>query len=191
VMLPLDGRLRVLDFGIAKLTSEGALPFAETASFSAKDPAAAQRSRTGGFAGTPLYMAPEQWRAEPLTPAVDVWAVGVMLHELLDGAHPFARLPAYRVCALVCGADPLPSIAPANAPPPAIGAIIERCLRRDAALRPTAVEIAECLRAALGRGRRPTDAAECPFRGLLPFTEAQADRFFGRDSELSAFIERC
>ena len=46
---------------------------------------------TGQMVGTPAYMAPEQFVGEPATPSVDLWALGVILHEMLTGALPYAR----------------------------------------------------------------------------------------------------
>jgi serine/threonine-protein kinase len=69
-----DGTLKVTDFGIAKMVGGG-----QTLA-----------TRAGEVVGTPAYMAPEQARGGDLTPATDVYAVGVMLYELLCGRRPFA-----------------------------------------------------------------------------------------------------
>ncbi|MEY2566123.1 MAG: hypothetical protein QOE35_652 [Actinomycetota bacterium] len=68
-----DGTLKVTDFGIAKVLS-GTRTMA---------------TRAGEVIGTPAYMAPEQARGGELTPATDVYAVGVMLYELLSGRRPY------------------------------------------------------------------------------------------------------
>jgi eukaryotic-like serine/threonine-protein kinase len=75
-----DGRIaiKVLDFGIAKLTS-----------FSASDPAIA--TKTTAFMGSPLYMSPEQMlSARDVDSRTDIWALGIVLYELLAGRVPFA-----------------------------------------------------------------------------------------------------
>jgi len=74
VMLPRDGRLRVLDFGIAAVTET--LPGGPT------------RGREGEIIGTPGYMAPEQWLGEPGQATVDMWALGVLIYEMLAGYRP-------------------------------------------------------------------------------------------------------
>ena len=61
IVIPRDGRVRVVDFGLAKLVGDAA----------------------GGASGTPAYMAPERWRGEPPAGAIDIWAFGVTLHELV------------------------------------------------------------------------------------------------------------
>jgi serine/threonine-protein kinase len=70
-----DGTVKLLDFGIAKLVSADAT-------------SDAPRTLTGVGWMTPEYAAPEQARGEPITTATDVYAVGVLLYELLAGRHP-------------------------------------------------------------------------------------------------------
>ncbi len=69
------GRVKLLDFGIAKLLAD--VPGAEPA------------TRTGQLLMTPEYAAPEQMRGEPVTTATDVYALGVLLYELLTGRRPY------------------------------------------------------------------------------------------------------
>jgi serine/threonine protein kinase len=73
VLFSSGGRPKLADFGIAKVLGEGA----------------GTRTATGTILGTPAYMAPEQGSGEPVTPATDIYAVGVMLYELLSGRLPF------------------------------------------------------------------------------------------------------
>lgn len=84
--------------------------------------------------GTPLYMAPEQWREEELTGATDVYALGVMLFELLEGKAPFLgeSIDAVRRLHLA----PLP---PQHSPftPPALRALVEQMLAKSPSDRPT------------------------------------------------------
>ena len=71
-----DGRVKVVDFGIARITT--AVPAAQ-----------AGLTMTGAHLGTPGYMAPEQLRGQPPDPRVDIFAFGVMAYELATGSHPF------------------------------------------------------------------------------------------------------
>jgi len=76
-----EGRTKVLDFGLARRVSSDALAEATTQSMSLTTP--------GVMAGTPAYMAPEQSRGQPGDERSDVWALGVLLHEMAASRRPF------------------------------------------------------------------------------------------------------
>ena len=82
VLVDASGRPKLLDFGIAKLLSPepGSAGLVESVT-----------TRLGGRAFTPGYAAPEQIMGEPVTTATDVYALGVLLYELLTGGRPFPR----------------------------------------------------------------------------------------------------
>lgn len=75
--------IKVLDFGIAKILQEST-----------------NLTRSGFVSGTPLYMSPEQAQGVPLDARADIYSLGVMLHEMLTGAPPFAAKSAVQVCAM-------------------------------------------------------------------------------------------
>jgi serine/threonine protein kinase len=79
VMVDGQGQVKLLDFGIARLVDEGE---------DGTGPAATSITRTGQRAYTPAWAAPEQVRGEPVSTATDIWALGVLLCQLLTGRHP-------------------------------------------------------------------------------------------------------
>lgn len=80
IQIGADGKPRLLDFGIAKFVDGG----------QGESAASASMTRTGVRALTPAYASPEQFRGEPVTPASDVFSLGIVLYELLTGRRPFA-----------------------------------------------------------------------------------------------------
>ena len=150
-------RVRVLDFGVAKLI---ALPGAD-------GPASLT---SGGFVGTPTYMAPEQVFAErDLDHRVDVWALGVVLYECLSGRAPtnaesagqaFKRITSHPI-------EPLALAVPTA--PPELCALVMRMLARDREARPSLREVAELLGRHTG-ARAP--AFEAPRLSSSPPIEA-------------------
>jgi serine/threonine protein kinase/tetratricopeptide (TPR) repeat protein len=98
VLVSVDGRVKLLDFGIAKLIEgDGQWPASHRSETSAL-------TREGGAALTPEYAAPEQLAGGPVTTATDVYALGVLLYVLLSGRHPAgdaSRSPAALIRAIV------------------------------------------------------------------------------------------
>ena len=77
ILVTPEERVKLLDFGIAKLLDGDA------------QRGATQMTRVGACIATPAYAAPEQLAGEPITAAVDLYALGVILHEMLTGQRPF------------------------------------------------------------------------------------------------------
>ena len=116
-----DGRVKVLDFGLAKaLVAAGGKAPTVTA----------LRTEIGAVMGTPAYMSPEQARGEVTGRQADIWALGAMLYEMLTGLSPFARDTTAETLARVLDAQPdfnlLPRTTPANA-----RHLLKRSLEKD------------------------------------------------------------
>jgi WD40 repeat protein len=150
VLFGADGIPKVTDFGLVK-----------------KVGAAACRTVTGAVMGTPDYMAPEQARgdAKLVSPATDVWALGVILYECLTGRPPFGGASHAEVMARVQAQEPTP---PAQVRPGVardLEAVCLKCLEKDPANRyPTAGALADDLRRFLDG--LPTDRPVSAWRRL-------------------------
>ena len=104
VMVRRDGIVKVLDFGLAKLT--------ERWSTSDVDPDAATKAivqtQSGVIVGTTAYMSPEQTRALDVDTRTDIWSLGVLLYEMITGATPFKGHTASDTSAAILKTDPTP-----------------------------------------------------------------------------------
>lgn len=143
VMLTRDGRVKVLDFGLARLaTHEESDP-----SNSEVPTVEFMTSVPGQIAGTVPYMAPEQIRGEPLDGRTDLFALGVLLYELLAGRRPFGGGTPADIGSAILRDRPEPL---AGLRPDLSGdmhRIVERCLEKDPERRyPSATEVATELR---------------------------------------------
>jgi len=182
VAIPGDGRVRVLDFGLAK---------ADMHLDAAPDSAIDGRPRESSQAlkGTPSYMAPEQWANYEIGAPADVWAIGVLLFEMCAGRLPYTQMRWMDLANAVCGAQPAPRLGAVAGTSAEVSDLCARCLEKLPDRRPNAAEVAEGLRRLLSPS--PHDLGEQnPFRGLMPFTEEHAALFFGREVEIGSFVER-
>jgi WD40 repeat protein/serine/threonine protein kinase len=177
-----DGRVRLLDFGLALTVS---LDDAITQSAADIEQEAAAILR-----GTPQYMSPEQWLGEPNTPATDTWALGQLLFELFSNELPFDGDSLHALAQLVCGPAPAPRLDNHADVEQELADLVEACLSKDPEERPDSGDVASLLGALLTRGRGPLAPGGSPFRGLLPFREQHAGLYFGRDREVDSFVER-
>jgi Tol biopolymer transport system component len=122
VILTRDGSLKILDFGLAKL-----VPGPEDAEGS-ESPTA---TRPGTLLGTVGYLSPEQAKGLPADARSDVFAVGVLLYEMLSGQRPFRGDTHAEAVAAVLKEDPLDLVSPSGPVPPALNRIVRRCLEKD------------------------------------------------------------
>ncbi len=195
VLIPPDGRQRVVDFGLAQQISGNVeeldtalqdLPGAQAAEVSTLHAVISRRE----IKGTPAYMAPEQWKGVQCSEATDVWALGVVLYEMVAGRRPFIAGTQLRLATLVSGPEQAPPLEALAARSPDFWELIRGCLTKGHKKRPSAGAVAERLRMLLEHRRAPPSAEESPFRGLQDFHERHAGQFFGREQEVDAFLER-
>lgn len=156
---PLE-RMKVMDFGLAKLTDDGDKP-------------AVKKVPTGApiISGTPEYMCPEQIRGQPLDQRGDLYSVGVILFELLTGRLPFVQRTVREMLDAHVN-DTAPAFARLGVTgiAPALEAVVHACLAKDPARRPAnALELGQRLEAALGQkildhGGTPTVVPPPPAR---------------------------
>ncbi|HTN50796.1 MAG TPA: protein kinase [Anaeromyxobacter sp.] len=151
IFLGEDGTLKVLDFGLAFLFGRGG-------------PASA---------GTPAYMAPEQWRSEPGDERTDLFSLGTLLHQMISGAVPY-RVSRDRSEALDPG--PPPELPRALAPAP-VRQLVSRMLEKEPAGRPASA--GTVLNALLAAQRRLEPIARVPRRLLLAGAAALAAAALG------------
>jgi hypothetical protein len=131
--------VKVLDFGISKATGQAA---------AGQD---AALTRTAAVMGSPLYMSPEQMAASRNVDArTDIWALGVVLYELLTGTVPFNGITLPEVCVKIASHPPPPLRAVRPDIPPAVEAIVLKCLEKDRARR--YADVAELAVALVGFG---------------------------------------
>jgi Tol biopolymer transport system component len=129
VKLTPDGRVKVLDFGLAKAWT--ADPGSGSAPDISQSPTLAQTgTQAGVILGTAPYMSPEQARGKPVDKRADVWAFGAVLFEMLTGRRLFAGETVTDVLAAVLTTEiPLGTL-PAATPPP-VRRLLRRCLERN------------------------------------------------------------
>ncbi len=121
-----DGKVKVLDFGIAKILVD---EFSNPES-SNLDTATAGVSLPGVILGTAPYMSPEQARGKPLDKRTDIWAFGIVLFEMLTGERVFAGETATDVIGAIAYKEPQWESLPAETPE-AIRRLLRRCLAKD------------------------------------------------------------
>jgi eukaryotic-like serine/threonine-protein kinase len=158
-----EGRVKVLDFGLAKPLGGEVLEAATTLS---------QPSMTaaGALVGTLAYMAPEQLRGRPADERSDIWALGVVLYEMLVGARPFRGSTGFELSSAILR-EPLPPL-PAAVPAP-LASAIGRCLAKEPGQR---FQRAREVHAAFGACLTKQPVNEKPSIAVLPFANMSGAR---------------
>lgn len=112
VMITGQGIVKVVDFGLAKLAGRTI-------------------TRTLEVLGTAAYMAPEQFRAGHVTSATDLWAVGVVMYEMLTGRHPFAGEYEQQLMYSIMNEEPPPPSSIQPSVPALLDAVVAKLLRKN------------------------------------------------------------
>ncbi|MBI2896417.1 MAG: SUMF1/EgtB/PvdO family nonheme iron enzyme [Deltaproteobacteria bacterium] len=212
-----DGRVKLLDFGVAKLLERSSAPAVtpsvapprppshhgrdrETPITIPVGPARGRSSRvprdppltsSGAIVGTPLYMAPEVWRGEPATRRSDLYSLGVLLYEIASGTTPFVASSREALAAAVQAGAPRPLAAAAPEVEPGLGAIVDRCLRLDPGARwASADELVDALEQLTPLARSGPVPPGNPYRGLRSFEVEHRPLFFGRSGEARMIVDR-
>ena len=172
IVLTKNGLVKILDFGIAKLSGATGL------------------TQTGITLGTVAYLSPEQARGEEAGPASDVWALGVVFYELLTGRLPFrGDQPAVVLHAITTTAPPSPRELRPDAPEQVtrvvVGALEKSTARRYATARellaamplaPAPSETADVTESTAVSVVSSSLAAEVPSIAVLPFADMSAEK---------------
>jgi serine/threonine-protein kinase len=151
IVMP-GGRVKVLDFGLAKHMTPGEI--------SLKTQSISTLTSEGAIVGTMHYMAPELFRGDPADTRSDIWALGVMLYEMANGKRPFRGRTSYELSSMILHDSPPPL---RENVPMGLRAVIEHCLAKDPAQR---YQYASEVRAALEALR--TNSSVIPASAILP-----------------------
>jgi Tol biopolymer transport system component len=120
-----DARIKILDFGLAKLAQKTNAATADGVTMTSSHTAA------GVVMGTASYMAPEQVRGEAADPRTDIFAFGALLYEMLSGKRAFRRDTPAETMTAVLKDDPPEFSDPGRPISPALDRIVRRCLEKD------------------------------------------------------------
>jgi Tol biopolymer transport system component len=156
-----DGRVKVLDFGLAKLATRS------------KEDATMMATEAGVVMGTVGYMSPEQVRAQPVDHRTDIFSLGIVLYEMLTGRRPFAGDSAVETMNAILTADPPDVVASGRTLSPATAQVVRHCLEKNPEERfQSARDLAFALQAVTGS--TGTSVVEMP--GATPMVARRTTR---------------
>ncbi len=189
IIITLEGRVKVLDFGLAKFLEPESLDTDQITLTAATPPGL--RTEAGQILGTPAYMSPEQVNGLAAGPASDIFSFGVLLWEMLSGRQAFTGVSNVAIMAQVLTAQPETLAGIVDDIPPALAALVESCLSKVPGQRKQSMqEVKEAMDAIIGdvapsvtshssdggaAVRSPTPHP-APSIAILPFVNALQDR---------------
>jgi serine/threonine protein kinase/Tol biopolymer transport system component len=155
------GPVKVLDFGLAKLTRPDMAM--ETIGATQNDPTPAHLTSPGATVGTIAYMSPEQARGEDLDTRTDLFSLGAVIYQMATGRLPFSGNTSAVVFHAILELDPVPALQLNSMLPPKLEEIIGKALEKDRDLR---YQSAADLRGDLRRLKRDTESGRKPAQGV-------------------------
>src|SRR5499426_954937 len=170
VMARPDGLIKVLDFGLAKLTEmriadrglrieEAEMPVRTSQDNPQSAICNPHSTEPGVVMGTVSYMSPEQARGLKVDHRTDIFSLGVMLYEMISGRRPFEGATTADVIAAILDKEPAPLTALKKAAPSELERIIRHCLEKNPGQRyQSARDLASDLKAVLGGGGKAISA---------------------------------
>ncbi|MBZ5527014.1 MAG: serine/threonine protein kinase [Acidobacteriia bacterium] len=128
IVITPQGEAKILDFGLARRADPAEFDRKTMETVTTQEDGGPVNGTGAGVPGTIPYMAPEQLEGEDASPRTDLWALGVVLYEMLSGQRPFRGGNLYRVCTAILRDEPppLPPRVPAG-----LAAVIHRCLEKE------------------------------------------------------------
>jgi len=169
VMITGEGRVKLLDFGLAHPLPVGEIPGASHLT-------TREVQSTGTISGTLPYMSPEHLQGGPLDARSDIFSLGVLLYEMAAGRRPFSGSNPSEVIASILRDTPRPLDEQRPDLPRHIDRLLKRCLEKDPALRPASVsEIREDL-SRLQRDAGSGGPSASPIVAVLPFADMSAEK---------------